>query len=108
MRFYLNIHSKYPYPSCALSNFADHPFEFDGIPVRCMEGLLQSLKVPPDQQRELCAAPARTAKEIGSGIRWQENGGIFHWNGRYFSRFSPEYRTFLERAYDALVDRNPG
>lgn len=104
----LDVHSQKPYPSCALSNFAEHPFALDGIPIRCAEGLLQSLKVPPEQQRMVCQMDAKAAKELGSEYRWQENGAIFHWNGRYFSRFSGEYRTFLKRAYDAMVDQNDG
>ena len=104
---FLDIHSKAPYPSCALSNFADHPFVLDGVQIRCMEGLLQSLKVPAECQQELCASEARTAKQIGSSFQWQKNGALFHWNGRYFSRYSKDYRDFLNRAYDALTDQSP-
>lgn len=106
MRLFIDIHSKSPYPSGSLSNFADHPYCLDGIPIRCQEGLLQSLKVPPELQRTICLADARTAKEIGSSYKWQENGAIFHWNGTYFSRYSKEYHVFLKRSYDALVDQN--
>ena len=106
MRLFIDIHSKSPYPSGSLSNFADHPYCLDGVPIRCQEGLLQSLKVPPELQRTICLADARTAKEIGSSYNWQENGAIFHWNGTYFSRYSKEYHDFLKRSYDALVDQN--
>ena len=106
MTLFLNIHSKGPYPSWSLSNFAEHPYVLDGIPIRCQEGLLQSLKAPPERQLEFCQADARTAKALGSAIRWQENGGIFHWNGRHFSRYSREYWDFLKRSYDALTDQN--
>lgn len=106
MRLFLDIHSKSPYPSGSLSNFADHPYCLDGIPVRCQEGLLQSLKMPPELQRSLCMSDAGTAKKTGSACRWQEKGAVFHWNGRYFSRYSREYQDFLKRSYDALVDQN--
>lgn len=106
MRLYLDIHSKSPYPSGSLSNFAEHPFVLDQIPIRSMEGLLQSLKAPPAEQNEICQLTGREAKEYGSAIRWQNNGGIFRWNGTYFSRYSKEYWTFLTRAYDALTDQN--
>ena len=106
MALFLDIHSKKPYPRGSLSNFAEHPYILDDIPIRCQEGLLQSLKAPPELQRELCQTDARTAKAMGSGIRWQENGAIFHWNGRYFSRYSREYHIFLRRSYDALTDQN--
>lgn len=103
---YLDIHSKKPYPSCALSNFAEHPFVLDGMEVRCMEGLLQSLKVEPEMQRQVCLLDGKAAKELGSAYHWQENGVFFHWNGQRFSRFGKEYWKFLKRAYDAMVDQN--
>jgi predicted NAD-dependent protein-ADP-ribosyltransferase YbiA (DUF1768 family) len=106
MLLFLDIHSKKPYPSCVLSNFAEHPFVLDGVQVRCMEGLLQSLKVPAEMQRDFCLLDARSAKELGSAYRWQENGAIFRWSGQHFSRFSKEYWNFLKRAYDAMVDQN--
>ena len=106
MRLFLDIHSKSPYPSGSLSNFADHPYCLDGIPVRCQEGLLQSLKMPPELQRSLCMSDAGTAKKTGSACRRQEKAAVFHWNGRYFSRYSREYHDFLKRSYDALVDQN--
>lgn len=103
---FLDVYSKKPYPSCALSNFAAHPFVLDGVQVRSMESLLQSLKVEPEKQREVCQLDAKAAKELGSTYNWQENGAVFHWNGSSFSRFSREYWKFLKRAYDAMVDGN--
>lgn len=105
MRLFVDVHSKKPYPSNALSNFAEHPFMLDGIEIRCAEGLLQSLKVPPSMQLEVCRMKARDAKSVGSLYDWRKNGAVFHWNGRYFSRYSREYYAFLKRAYDALVDQ---
>jgi predicted NAD-dependent protein-ADP-ribosyltransferase YbiA (DUF1768 family) len=103
---FLDVHSKKPYPSCALSNFAAHPFVLDGVQVRSMEGLLQSLKVAPEMQREVCLLDGKSAKELGSACNWQENGAVFHWNGSHFSRFSRDYWKFLKRSYDAMVDQN--
>ena len=40
----MNIGSGQDYPANALSNFAPHPFVFDGVEVNSMEGFLQSLK----------------------------------------------------------------
>ena len=78
MKLLLDIHSKSPYPANSLSNFADHYFELDQIPIKCMEGLLQSLKAPPQDQLAICQMDGRTAKEYGLVIRWQENGSTFH------------------------------
>lgn len=103
-RFFLVVHSKSTYPGCSLSNFAEHRFSLDGIPFRCMEGLLQSLKAPPGQLGEFCRMDGITAKKAGAVYRWQEGGAIFHWNGAYFSRYSRAYRRFLRRAYDALLE----
>ena len=106
MRLYIDVHSKKAYPSNALSNFAEHPFLLDGVKIRCVEGLLQSLKVPPAMQAEVCQMDARSAKLLGSRYDWRENGAVFHWNGRYFSRYSREYHAFLNRVYDSLVDQS--
>lgn len=38
----MDIRSGKDYPSSALSNFAPHPFEIDGVKCASMEGFLQS------------------------------------------------------------------
>jgi predicted NAD-dependent protein-ADP-ribosyltransferase YbiA (DUF1768 family) len=43
----MDILSGSGYPSGALSNFAPHPFVFDGVQVASMEGLLQAFKFKP-------------------------------------------------------------
>lgn len=106
MRLLIDIYSKNPYPSGSLSNFAAHSFQLDGVQINSMKGFLKSLKVSPEQQTKICLLDAKTAKEIGSAVCWQNNGGIFHWNGSYFSRFHSEYWQLLVRAYDALADQN--
>ena len=51
----MDIGSKKGYPSSALSNFAPHPFVFDGIECSSMEGLLQAFKFKnADMQVEVC------------------------------------------------------
>ena len=48
----MDIGSQNGYPSGALSNFAPHPFEIDGIKCNSMEGFLQSLKFSnPEMQK---------------------------------------------------------
>lgn len=106
MKLLIDIHSKKPYPSCSLSNFAAHYFILDQVPIKSIEGMLQSLKAPPEGQLSVCQMDGRTAKEYGAAIRWQDNGGIFHWQGTYFGRYSKEYWLFLIRAYDTLADAN--
>ncbi len=106
MKLLFDIHSKGQYPANSLSNFANHHFVLDQVPVSCMEGLLQSLKAPLQDQSTVCQMDGHTAKKYGSAIPWQENGGLLQWQGIYFSRYSKEYWHFLVRAYDALADQN--
>jgi predicted NAD-dependent protein-ADP-ribosyltransferase YbiA (DUF1768 family) len=100
-----NIHSKGNYPADALSNFAPHPFEFDGVSVACMEGLLQSFKFPdPQRQQEICQFSAKEAKVTGSAQAWQQH---LYWKGAAYPRKSKTYRQLLIRAYDAMAAQNP-
>lgn len=106
MRLFLDIHSRKPWPSCQLSNFAQAPFSLDGMTFTCMEGFLQSLK-DPENQEAYQYLNAREAKARGSGINWQ-NTGCLHWRGRAFRRDDwHTYRALLIRAYDAMFEANP-
>lgn len=100
----LDIHSTKDYPANVLSNFYPHRFTLDGISIACMEGFLQSTKCPdPEYRKVICRMDARQAKDVGQTFHWQENG-LLYWNGRSFSRYGPEYRKLLRRAYGALCD----
>lgn len=106
MRLILDIHSKKPWPSCQLSNFAEAPFELDGLRFTCIEGFLQSLKDPLNQE-EYQFLTAREAKERGSKIKWQQ-AGYLYWRGTAFRRYDwSTYRALLIRAYDAMFEANP-
>ena len=62
----MDIGSKNGYPSGALSNFAPHPFEIDGIKCNSMEGFLQSLKFSnPEMQEYVCTLVGMAAKRKG-------------------------------------------
>ncbi len=51
----INIHSKGEYPSCALSNFAEHEFCIDNVKCISMKGFLQSLKFKSvKKQKKAC------------------------------------------------------
>jgi predicted NAD-dependent protein-ADP-ribosyltransferase YbiA (DUF1768 family) len=74
----VDIGSGKGYPASALSNFAPHPFELDGVPVASMEGFLQSLKFAnPDMQRHVCMLTGRAAKAKGRGKNWQRTGILY-------------------------------
>ena len=62
----IDIYSKADYPSCELSNFAEHPFELDGIHIASMEGFLQSLKyMMVEKQKCVCCLSDEDAKKAG-------------------------------------------
>ena len=103
----MDIDSTGKYPSNALSNFAPHPFEIDGIRCNSMEGFLQSLKFKNvDMQRYVCSLVGRAAKYKGSEKKWQKNQTLY-WNGKEYKRDSEEYQLLLNKAYNALY-KNQG
>ena len=106
MKLIFDIHSKKPWPSGQLSNFASAPFTLDGLDFQCMESFLQCLKDPVGQEDHQFLT-AREAKERGSKIQWQRSGYLY-WRGQAFRRTDwPTYRALLIRAYDAMFEANP-
>lgn len=90
------------YPSCALSNFARHPFTFRGVKCASMEGLLQSFKFSsPEMQKYVCTLVGRTAKFTGKKKAWHQTQ-TFYWNGKPIKRDSQEYQDLLDEVYDCL------
>ena len=67
----MDIGSGKAYPANSLSNFAPHPFTFDGVEINSFEGFLQSLKFKSsDMQREVCTLVGRAAKFKGKPKKW--------------------------------------
>lgn len=98
----MDIGSGNSYPSSALSNFAPHPFIFDGVLCNSMEGFLQSLKFSnPDMQKEVCKLVGKAAKFKGKKKKWYQNQTLY-WNGKEYKRDSQEYQQLLDDAYWAL------
>lgn len=105
----MNIGSKNGYPSSALSNFAPHPFVFDGVECASMEGLLQSFKFDKTHiQEEVCKLVGFGAKKRGQdrNQHWQQRQTLW-WKGVAYDRHGDEYQELLDRAYAALAT-NPG
>lgn len=101
--FFIDIHSKGPFPSNMLSNFAHHTITFDGIHVTSAESFLQSLKTPdPNYQKSICAMDARSAKALSPTLNWKETG-MLYWNGIGFRRNSLAYQRLLGRFYLELT-----
>lgn len=104
----MDIKSGCGYPAAALSNFAPHPFVFDGVAVASMEGLLQAFKFEKVHiQVEVCKLVGFNAKKRGKMKNWQERQ-VLHWNGVEYPRKSEAYQELLDRAYKAMCDGNEG
>lgn len=98
----MDIGSGSGWPSCALSNFAPHPFVIDDVVCASMEGFLQSLKFKePEMQVEVCKLVGKAAKFKGKKKKWWQTQTLF-WQGQTFKRNSKEYQELLDRAFDAL------
>lgn len=98
----MDISSNGSYPSRALSNFAPHGFEIDGVACASMEGFLQSLKFSsPGMQAHVCSLTGIAAKRTGAKKNWRRDQTLY-WRGTAIDRHGPEYQELLDRAYDAL------
>lgn len=98
----MEIKSSNKYPSCALSNFAPHPFVLDGVECKSMIGFLQSLKFESqDMQKYVCTLVGMAAKKKGINKKWFRKQELY-WNGVTYKRDSDEYQNLLNRAYNAL------
>jgi hypothetical protein len=102
----LDIKAKAPYPAGALSNFAAHPFELDGIPCASMEGFLQSLKIEDmAEQVRVCGLIGPVAQSTGSHYDWSVTGTLW-WRGKPYGRASDDYQRLLDRAYQEMFDQS--
>jgi predicted NAD-dependent protein-ADP-ribosyltransferase YbiA (DUF1768 family) len=102
----MDIGSKNEYPASALSNFASHPFVFDGVECRSFEGWLQSLKFSnKETQQHVCALTGWNAKVFGRGEKWWVTRQLF-WQGEVFNRDSDEYQRLLDLAYREMFDQS--
>lgn len=103
----MDIGSGSMYPSCALSNFAPHAFELDGVQCASMEGFLQSLKFSSvEMQEHVCTLIGKAAKFKGKKKNWWRTQTLY-WKGVPMQRQSPAYATLISSAYDAIA-KNEG
>lgn len=99
----MDIGSGSAYPSCALSNFAPHAFEIDGLKCASMEGFLQSLKFSsPEMQEHVCTLVGKAAKFKGKKKKWFRTQTLY-WKGVPMARQSDAYTLLIERAYNQLA-----
>lgn len=98
----MDIRSGSGYPASALSNFAPHPFEIDGVKCNSMEGFLQSLKFKDENmQMYVCTLTGKVAKFKGKPKKWWLTQTLW-WRGVEIDRHSNEYQNLLNRAYFEL------
>lgn len=98
----MDIRSGKTYPSNALSNFAPHPFEIDGVKCNSMEGFLQSLKFKSiEVQEHVCTLVGYKAKMKGKNKSWWKTQTLW-WKGKEIDRHSEEYQNLLNKAYNEL------
>ena len=105
----MEIGSGNGYPASALSNFAPHPFKFDGVECASMEGFLQALKFEnQDVQVEVCKLVGLAAKRRGQSrnTTWQRSRTLW-WRGVAYDRHGQPYQDLLDSAYRALFDQCP-
>lgn len=99
----MDIGSGSMYPSCALSNFAPHAFEIDGVQCASMEGFLQSLKFSSvEMQEHVCTLVGKKAKFKGKKKNWWRTQTLY-WKGVPMLRQSIAYTSLIQRAYDAMA-----
>ena len=101
----MDIRSKAGYPASALSNFAPHPFVFDGVECASMEGLLQSFKFDKSHiQVEVCKLVGLIAKRRGQkrNKNWKRLQKLW-WQGQEYDRHGIEYQDLLDQAFNALA-----
>lgn len=104
----MDVRSGAGYPASALSNFARHPFEMDGVKIASMEGFLQSLKFDkPHIQNEVCKMSGLAAKLRGKPRNrvWTRLQRLW-WQGKPYPRESDEYQALLDRAYQTMCEQN--
>lgn len=100
----MEIRSKLDFPAGALTNFAPHAFEIDGVKCASMEGFLQSLLTSDVKlQEEICQLVGIEAKNWGieHDDLWKKSQCLW-WRGKKYDRHKKEYQDLIDRAYDEL------
>jgi predicted NAD-dependent protein-ADP-ribosyltransferase YbiA (DUF1768 family) len=104
----MDIRAKLEYPANALSNYAPHTFEIDGVRCASMEGFLQSLKINnPIFQIDVCRLVGADAKYWGEehNVEWRKAQALW-WQGHRYDRHGQEYQELLDRAFEALFSQS--
>lgn len=108
----IDILGKAAYPANVLSNYnrEEEPFYIDGVPCHSIEGFLQSLKIPnEEEQRGLCLKSGSSARHVGRMLakpyRWKDSQTLY-WQGKAYKRDSEDYKELVRKAFEARFDHS--
>lgn len=102
----VDIYSHGNFCAYRLSNFSKTDFIFEDINVKSMEGFLQSLKTPNEEEQiYICSLEGKEAKKAGLAVAGFD-GEHLYWKGKMIDRFSEEYHTLVRRAYRARFEQD--
>ncbi|MDR1170784.1 MAG: hypothetical protein LBK97_08135 [Prevotellaceae bacterium] len=103
----IDVGSKNPFPSNALSNLYLSEFTFDGARLKSMESFLQSLKTPDRKlQKKIWQLHGGKAKRAGEALKYTFDGKHLTWKGKTIDRFSDGYMQLLRQAYHAKFEQD--
>ena len=105
----INMFRDSPWPGKVLSNFAETPFELDGVKCKCSESFIQSLKVKNrNDQKAFCLLSGLEAWEKGSELTKSIfiTGKIW-WCGIPYILHSPEHFELVRRGLLAKFLQSP-
>lgn len=104
--FAIDIHSKGKWPSCALSNFYPHEFDFEGVHCGSIEGFLQSLKTNDIERQILVCGLSKKEAKMRSTDTWKKEQNVF-WNGHIYNRHGNQFQFLVRRAYRTMMKQCP-
>ena len=105
----INMFRNSPWPGNVLSNFAETPFEIDGVKCKCSESFIQSLKVKNENtQKAFCLLSGLDAWEKGSELTESIfiTGKIW-WCGNPYTLHSPDHFRLVRRGLLAKFTQSP-
>lgn len=101
----IEVDSRLPWPSNALSNFAAYEFVYKGILFASLEGFLQGLKCEdPEEQLNIFYMSGIQAKRAGQ--KHNKKSDTLWFQGKRFSRYSEFYQNLLKDVYLACAFQN--
>ena len=104
----VNMFRDSPWPGNILSNFADTPFEVDGVHCACSESFIQSLKIAKaSEQAMFCSLKGEDAWKNGSRLTASVfSSGKVWWQGVSYDLHSKEHFEIVKRGLIAKYSQS--